>query len=126
MKLPLTIRLAYCSRKKKGGLWLWLRESLVGSLLSNDMAVADKPGDKGIWCEEPGARFAGLCMVGEGVLGLGCCVLLLWRPKPRLEFDVSALFTKWKSDTANACEEWSKSFQALPCVFNRGNVYTRE
>ena len=97
----------------------------MGSLLSKDMAVADKPGDKGIWCEEPGARFAGLCMVGEGVLGLGCCVLLLWRPKPRLEFDVSALFTERKSDTANACEGWSESFQALPCLQSGQCSYQR-
>jgi hypothetical protein len=69
MKLPLTMRLAYCSRKKKGGFWL-LRGSTAGSLDSKDMAVAERPGDRGICCEEEGARLAGLCMVGEGVVGL--------------------------------------------------------
>lgn len=75
MKLPLTIRLAYCSRKKKGGLWLE-RGSALGSLDSKDMAVAERPGDRGICCAEEGARLAGLCMVGEGVVGLFGLVLL--------------------------------------------------
>jgi hypothetical protein len=40
------------------------------------MAVAERPGDRGICCEEEGARLAGLCMVGEGVVGLFWLVLL--------------------------------------------------
>ena len=56
------------------------------SLVSNDMFVADRAGDSGmLLCEDVGVRLAGEPAVGEGVpLFCCCCVLLDWRPKPRL------------------------------------------